>query len=264
MTCLVPHVGSPLPVMCSAASGSARSGWSAPVWVDAGVAGLGLPERGDDLAVGVEHAVEFGMGRRSGAVGVAEPEIGERLACGDLFEAVTQLLADREQESLPSVEIVVTAHRFGGQPAAHGAGVPLPHDPAHEFPHHRVRDLGFYATGAAKDADERFVGDQHERRVLGPAAAALAGGLGDEFGEFVDGVVSQDRFDLLETRHTGRALHWSRQSQQMSAAARSSDRSPRRRATSSIRPVCSKTDCPAQAATDRGRTSDFGRQRHQR
>ena len=43
--------------------------------VEASVAGLGFEERCDDLAVGVEHATQIGMGPRTGPVRVEEPEL---------------------------------------------------------------------------------------------------------------------------------------------------------------------------------------------
>jgi len=55
--------------------------------VEPGVAGLGLPERGDDLAVGVQHPGEVGMGGRSRSCRVAQAEVVDGLAGGDLFES---------------------------------------------------------------------------------------------------------------------------------------------------------------------------------
>ena len=56
-----------------------------------------------------------------GPVGVAEAEVVDGLACGDLFEPVAELLSDREEESVAAVEVVVAAHRLGRQPLAHVA-----------------------------------------------------------------------------------------------------------------------------------------------
>ena len=79
----MPQAALPSPSKWSAASGSyARREDLAGPAVDAPVVGLGLEEGSDDLAVGVEHPTEVGVGPRAGAAGVEEPE-GAGLVSGE-------------------------------------------------------------------------------------------------------------------------------------------------------------------------------------
>ena len=103
------------------ASGSTRVGRSSPVVRSRRVvAGLGLEERSDDLAVGVEHAGEVGMGPRArdrpGRAARARGP-GRRRARGAASASAVEDVGVGEV-AVAAVEVVVAAHRLVGQAAA--------------------------------------------------------------------------------------------------------------------------------------------------
>ena len=114
MTYLVPQAVSPLPSTCSAGVGleAQRTDFAGRL-VDAGVAGLGLEQRGDDLAVGVEHPVEVGVGARAGPVRVERPRL-DGLAGGESSMDVRGAVRGLGRSGGgAAVEVVVAAHRLG-------------------------------------------------------------------------------------------------------------------------------------------------------
>ena len=81
-TNLVPYAAWPSPSKCRAASGSCRRGQDlAGLAVDSRLVRLGSVERGDHLAVGVDHPPKVRLGPRPAAAGVHQPDHPALLSC---------------------------------------------------------------------------------------------------------------------------------------------------------------------------------------
>ena len=207
--------------------------------VHATIVGLGLEEGSDDLAVGMDHPAEVGMGPRAGTVGVEEPEraglfggefavrVGERGEDGRVGEV-----------AVAGVEVVVATHRPHREVQVGPVREPLPDSGADQVPDDGVREFGFDASGAAVDADQCFVEHPHVGRIVTRSTTSLRL-LGDQAGELVDRRVGEQRLDTLErgdaaTTSPHRERSSFAQSQPMRRAARSRLRTPSACATASI------------------------------
>ena len=128
--------------------------------VELRVAGAGLEQRGDDLAVAVDQPGAVRVRPRPFAVGVEDPDL-ERLGGGevpvDLVE--TGQHVGIGQVRVPVVEIVVSPHRL--HPDVHPAVGPEP--VADHPPHRGVRDLRLDLSSRSVDRDERF--EQHSHAL---------------------------------------------------------------------------------------------------
>ncbi len=103
------------------------------------------------------------------------------------------MLRDEPAESLgvgevaiPSVAVVVAAHRLLGQPVGRVTRVVLTNESTDEIPDDRVRELGFDPSCAAVDGKKRGVGEPHERRVVTRAATLGVVGECDLVGKVVE------------------------------------------------------------------------------
>ena len=160
-TNLVPQAVSPSPSKCRCRVGLGAGGEElAGGAVEAVVAGLGLEQRGDDLAVGVEHAAQVGVGPRARPVGIERARgrgPGRRRARGGGRASCGEHVGVGEV-AVAAVEVVVAAHRPLRRGAGRGrSGEAAADGLADQVPDERVGEFGFDPAGAAVDADERLV-----------------------------------------------------------------------------------------------------------
>ena len=96
--------------------------------VEVSVAGFGGKERGDDLAVGVEHSRQVRVGPGAGAIGVDETKFAG-LAGGDLAVGPGQLGDHGRvgQVAVAGIQIMMTSHRRVGEPLGGVAAKALPY-----------------------------------------------------------------------------------------------------------------------------------------
>ena len=103
------------------------------------------------------------------------------------------------------VQVVVAAHRLGGEVQVGSVREPGADPLADEPPDVGVGEFGFDLAGAAIHRDEGFVEQPHEHRIRPPTATPSGIGFGHDVGERVQLRIVEQRLDPLQLRDPARS-----------------------------------------------------------
>ena len=119
--------------------------------VDAGVARFGSKQWCDDFAVGVEHSGQVGVGPRTRAVGIEQPDCAG--LAGRDFAVPTSKRFKHEgfgEETVAAVEVVMAAHRPCRKMKVGSVRVLAPDGAPNEAPYEPVREFGLHLARRTK------------------------------------------------------------------------------------------------------------------